>query len=65
MAKLREAIQDDNSAGLAPAAKAAWNTIATELVNPTSTVTKPAARVESGNGRGRDRDMGLTWGDWM
>ena len=30
------------SAGVAPAAVAAWNTMATELVNPTKTPTKPA-----------------------
>ena len=29
-------------AGVAPSAVAAWNTIATELVKPTSTATKPA-----------------------
>lgn len=33
-------------AGVAPNAWAAWNTMATELVKPTSTATKPATAVE-------------------
>lgn len=35
-------IQELISAWLAPAAAAAWKTMAAELVKPTSTVTKPA-----------------------
>ena len=35
--------QDAVSASDAPSVCAAWNTITAELVNPTSTVTKPAA----------------------
>ena len=33
-------------AGVAPNACAAWNTMATELVKPTSTATKPAVAAE-------------------
>ena len=33
-------------AGVAPKACAAWNTIATELVKPTSTATKPAVKAD-------------------
>ena len=33
-------------AGVAPKACAAWNTMATELVKPTSTATKPAVKAE-------------------
>ncbi len=33
-------------AGVAPNACAAWNTMATELVKPTSTATNPATKVE-------------------
>jgi hypothetical protein len=32
--------------GVAPKACAAWNTMATELVKPTSTATKPAVKAE-------------------
>ena len=39
-------IQDVICAGVAPNAWAAWNTMATELVKPTSTATKPATAVE-------------------
>src|SRR5690349_23195623 len=39
-------IQEDTISGMAPKAWAAWNTIATELVKPTSTATKPAVKAE-------------------
>ncbi|OIQ71219.1 hypothetical protein GALL_471670 [mine drainage metagenome] len=39
-------IQEVMSSGVAPKASAAWNTIATELVKPTSTATKPAVTAE-------------------
>jgi len=39
-------IQDVICAGVAPNARAAWKTMATELVKPTSTATKPATAVE-------------------
>ena len=42
-------------AGVAPSAVAAWNTIATELVKPTSTATKPAVAAESEKSRKTDR----------
>ena len=35
-------IQDVACAGVAPKAAAAWKTMTTELVKPTSTATKPA-----------------------
>jgi len=35
-----------NCAGVAPSAVAAWNTIATELVKPTSIATKPAVQAD-------------------
>ena len=34
-------IQEEIISGVAPKACAAWNTIATELVKPTSTATNP------------------------
>jgi len=40
----RAHIQELICAGLAPNARAAWNTMATELVNPTSTATNPAVK---------------------
>lgn len=40
-------IHDEISAGVAPSACAAWNTTATELVNPTSTAMKPATTAEN------------------
>ena len=40
-------------AGVAPSAVAAWKTIATELVKPTSTATKPA--VAAGSDRSRQK----------
>jgi hypothetical protein len=39
-------IQELSRAGVAPKFCAAWNTIATELVKPTSTATKPAVTAE-------------------
>ena len=39
-------IQEVICAGVAPKACAAWNTMATELVKPTSTATKPAVAAE-------------------
>ena len=39
-------IQDVICAGVAPNACAAWNTMATELVKPTSTATKPAVAAD-------------------
>ena len=39
-------IHDAIIAGVAPKACAAWNTIATELVKPTSAATKPAVAAE-------------------
>ncbi len=39
-------IQEAICSGVAPSDCAAWNTTAAELVNPTSTVTKPAAMAE-------------------
>ncbi|MNG25106.1 hypothetical protein D3C84_1099140 [compost metagenome] len=39
-------IQEAIMAGVAPKAWAAWNTMATELVKPTSTATKPATKAE-------------------
>ena len=39
-------IQDATMSGVAPSASAAWNTIATELVKPTNTATKPAVKAE-------------------
>ena len=44
-------------AGVAPSAVAAWNTIATELVKPTSTATKPALAAERDRSR-RNRRIG-------
>ena len=38
---------DAISSGPAPKARAAWNTMATELVKPTSTATKPAVTAET------------------
>ena len=40
-------IHDVICAGVAPRPCAAWNTIATELVKPTSTAMKPATMAES------------------
>jgi hypothetical protein len=40
-------IQEAVCAGVAPKACAAWKTMTTELVKPTSTATKPAARAET------------------
>ena len=42
IAHIHEAI----TAGVAPKACAAWNTMAIELVKPTSTATKPALKAE-------------------
>jgi hypothetical protein len=42
----RAHIQDAISAGVALNASAAWKTIATELVKPTSTATNPAVKAE-------------------
>ncbi len=39
-------IQEVICSGVAPNACAAWNTMATELVNPTSTATKPAVKAD-------------------
>jgi hypothetical protein len=39
-------IHDAACAGVAPSDCAAWKTIATELVKPTSTATKPAVTAE-------------------
>lgn len=39
-------IQDAINSGVALKASAAWKTIATELVKPTSTATKPAVKAE-------------------
>jgi hypothetical protein len=39
-------IQEVICAGVAPNACAAWNTMATELVKPTSTATKPAVKAD-------------------
>ena len=39
--------QDETCAGVAPKLCAAWNTIAMELVRPTSTVTKPAMSADA------------------
>ena len=39
-------IQEVICAGVAPNACAAWNTMATELVNPTSTATNPAVNAD-------------------
>ena len=44
--RLSAHIQELICAGVAPKACAAWNTIATELVNPTNTATKPALTVD-------------------
>ena len=46
MPKPNAHIQDVICAGVAPNACAAWNTMATELVNPTKTATKPATNVD-------------------
>src|SRR5262245_61693771 len=50
-------------AGVAPSAVAAWKTIATELVKPTSTATKPAVAAGSDrsrrNWRMRELDLDL------
>ena len=40
-------IQEVICSGVAPRPCAAWNTIATELVNPTSTAMKPATTAEN------------------
>ena len=42
-------------AGDAPSAVAAWNTIATELVKPTSTATKPAVAADRERSESRAR----------
>ena len=42
----RAHIQEAIISGVALKACAAWNTMATELVNPTSTATKPAVNAE-------------------
>src|SRR5882762_5538651 len=47
-------IHDPISSGVAPNARAAWNTSLAELVNPTSTVTKPAATAASETSRASD-----------
>jgi hypothetical protein len=43
-AQIHEAV----CAGVAPRAAAAWKTMTTELVKPTSTATKPATRADNG-----------------
>ena len=47
-------IQELISAGVAPSAVAAWKTMATELVKPTSTATKPAAAADREISRTKD-----------
>ncbi len=47
-------IQELICAGVAPSAVAAWNTMATELVNPTSTATNPAVAAETETSRTKD-----------
>ncbi|EWS65418.1 hypothetical protein Y695_01323 [Hydrogenophaga sp. T4] len=49
-------IQEVMSSGVAPKACAAWKTMATELVKPTSTATKPAVAAE--RFRSRKKDIG-------
>ena len=43
----RAQIHDAVCSGVAPSAAAAWKTITTELVKPTSTATKPATTAPS------------------
>ena len=47
-------IHEAACAGEAPSDCAAWNTIATELVKPTSTATKPAVTAENETSPSRD-----------
>src|SRR5258706_16098521 len=46
-------IQELICAAVAPSAVAAWNTMATELVNPTSTATKPAVTADKDKSEAR------------
>src|SRR5690606_12761812 len=48
-------IQEVICAGVAPSAEAAWNTIATELLYPTSTATKPATMADKERSRQKER----------
>jgi hypothetical protein len=50
-------IQDAISGGPAPTACAAWNTMTALLVNPTSTVTKPATTAETEISRRNDMSI--------
>jgi hypothetical protein len=47
-------IQEVMSSGVAPKASAAWKTMATELVKPTSTATKPAVAADRLRSRKKD-----------
>jgi len=56
MPKPSAQIHEADCAGVAPKAAAAWNTMTTELVKPTSTATKPATVAESEKSRERSRE---------